>query len=97
MIALFPPPFDAVDLGSSSTTMCDIDAGIGDTGDSADEEPTIPEGIEGARRLSSYETPAVPTYFHFTINSEARITKALFEDVAVFQDNSILVTNAASW
>ena len=89
MIALFPPPFDAVDLGSSSVGKCAIEAAIADaSGDSADEEPALPEDVQGARRLSSYTTPAVPTYFHFTINESAYITKALFKDVAVFQDSN---------
>ena len=86
MIALFPPPFDAVDLGSSSTSLCDMLAGVdGEESGDADAEPI---DLGGIRRLSSYTTPAVPTYFHFTINSEARITEALFSDVAIFQENN---------
>ena len=104
MIAIFPPPFDPVDLGSSSTSICDIDVvddgGIGDVVDSgtdeADEESALPIGD---RRLSEseYATPAVPTYFHFTISGDTRIEEALFSDVAVFQENSQLVANSASW
>ena len=97
-MALFPPPFDAIDLGSSSTGICDMLAGVdGEESGDADEEPVIPADVEGVRRLSSYDTPAVPTYFHFTINSDARITEAMFSDVAIFQENSKLIENSASW
>ena len=84
MIAIFPPPFNAVSFGSSSYSVCEAE--------DADAE------IDRRRMLSSYDTPAEPTYFHFTISSDAtRITMAMFSNVAVYQENSLLVTNSASW
>ena len=101
VIAIFPPPFDAVNFGSESIGRCDIeaaqDSGGDDSDESADAEPVEPDIDGGVRRLSSYTTPAVPTYFHFTINTDARITEAMFSDVAVFQENSKLIENSSSW
>ena len=84
VLALFPPPFNAVSFGSPALSVCEAEA--------AEAEAVDISGT--ARLLSSYSTPAVPTYFHFTINSDARITEGLFSNVAVYQENSILVTNS---
>ena len=85
MIAIFPPPFNTVSFGSASSSVCEA-------------EDADAEIIDVGRMLSSYDTPAEPTYFHFTISSDAsRITMAMFSNVAVYQENSLLVTNSGSW
>ena len=77
MIAIFPPPFSAVNIGSSSYSVCEAE-------EAEDADAEIID-IGSVRMLSTISTPAVPTYFHFTISSDAtRITEAMFSNVAVY-------------